>query len=112
MAFTVSSSMNNGIAQVTLTGELDGSVAGQFKNAVEEAAAWNPRRLVLLLQELVYMSSAGLRVLVFARQKMGTHVDLYLVAPQESVQETIEMTGFDQSCIIVDTYDPAVIEAF
>jgi anti-anti-sigma factor len=112
MAFLVSSSMNNGIAQVTLVGELDGSVAGDFKNAVEAAAALNPRRLVLLLQELTYMSSAGLRVLVFARQKMGAHVDLYLVAPQESVQETIEMTGFDQSCIIVDTYDAAVIEAF
>jgi len=112
MAFSVSSSMNNSIAQVTLVGELDGSVAGDFKNAVEAAAALNPRRLVLLLQELTYMSSAGLRVLVFARQKMGAHVDLYLVAPQESVQETIEMTGFDQSCIIVDTYDAAVIEAF
>jgi len=112
MAFSVSNSMNNGIAQVTLVGELDGSVAGDFKNAVEAAAALNPRRLVLLLQELTYMSSAGLRVLVFARQKMGAHVDLYLVAPQESVQETIEMTGFDQSCIIVDTYDAAVIEAF
>ncbi len=112
MAFTVSSSLNNGIAQVNLVGELDGSVAGQFKAAVEEAAGWNPRRLVLLLQDLVYMSSAGLRVLVFARQKMGPTVDLYLVAPQESVQETIEMTGFDQSCIIVDRYDAAVIEAF
>ena len=112
MAFTVSSSMNNGIAQVTLVGELDGGVTGQFKTAVEEAAAWNPRRLVLLLQDLTYMSSAGLRVLVFARQKMGSHVDLYLVAPQESVQETIEMTGFDQSCIIIDTYDPVVIETF
>ena len=111
MAFSVSSDINNGIAKITLVGELDGGVAAEFKTAVESAAAKNARRLVLLMQELSYMASAGLRVLVFARQKMGADLDLYIVAPQASVLETIEMTGFQHSCIILDSYDASVIDA-
>ena len=35
MAFTVTSEIDNGIAKVALAGELDASVAGEFRNAIE-----------------------------------------------------------------------------
>jgi anti-anti-sigma factor len=56
------------------------------------------------------MASAGLRVLVFAKQKMGADADIYMVGVQPSVRSAIEMTGFHQGVIMLDTYDAAQIE--
>ena len=61
-------------ARITLRGELDASSTPQFKETVEKAAAGKPQRLVLLVKELHFMASAGLRVLIFAKQKMGPGV--------------------------------------
>lgn len=111
MAFNVTLQMTDkGIAKVTLSGELDASVAPIFKAEVEKAATQQAKRLVLLMADLEYMASAGLRTLVFAKQKMGANVDIYVVGAQESVIETIQMTGFHHSVIILDTYNAAEIE--
>jgi anti-anti-sigma factor len=110
MAFTSDLEMQNGIAKITLVGELDASVAPIFREKVEAAAAEQPKRVVLLMENLEYMSSAGLRALIFAKQKMGSGVDIYVVAPQEGVRETLDMTGFSNSVIVVDQYDAAEIE--
>ena len=111
MAFNATlETTDNGIAKITLSGELDASTAPDFKTAVEEAAGQNPKRLVLIMNDLEYMSSAGLRVLIFAKQKMGSGVDLYMVGTQELVLDTIKKTGFDQSVYLLDEYDAAQIE--
>ncbi|NEP80328.1 MAG: anti-sigma factor antagonist [Okeania sp. SIO3C4] len=110
MAFTATLETTNGIAKISLSGELDGSTAPVFKEKVEEAAAESPKRLVLMMQDLEYMASAGLRVLIFSKQKMGTGVDIYMVGVQEMVLDTIKKTGFDQSIYLLDEYDAAKIE--
>ena len=111
MAFDASLEMTDtGIAKITLVGELDGSVALDFKKEIENAVAQNAKRLVLLMQDLEYMSSAGLRVLVFTKQKMGRDVDVYVVGVQEQVMEPIKMTGLHYSLVILDEYDAAQIE--
>ena len=112
MAFTATlETTSSGIAKIALSGELDGATASDFKTKVEEAAATNPKKLVLMMQDLEFMASAGLRVLIFAKQKMGTGVDIYMVGVQETVKETITKTGFDQSVYLLDEYDAAKIEA-
>ena len=111
MAFTLKSETKaSGIAVITLTGELDASVAQQLRDAVEQAAQANASRLVLDMTHLDYMASAGLRALVFAKQKMSA-VDIYIVGAHDAVMETIEMTGFHHSVFLLDTYDASVIEA-
>jgi anti-anti-sigma factor len=112
MALTVSSEIAKGIAKITLVGELDASVAGDFRAAIEKAAADHPKRLVLMMSDLQYMASAGLRTLVFAKQKMGSSVEIYCIGVTEPVRETIEMTGFQHSVIMLDAYDAAEIENF
>lgn len=111
MALTADVETTNGIAKITLVGELDASTAPIFKEAVEKAAGIHPKRLVLMMAGLDYMASAGLRVLIFAKQKMGADADIYLVGTQELVLGTIEKTGYDQSVIILPEYDAAQIEA-
>jgi anti-anti-sigma factor len=105
MAFSVTSkTLPDGTAELSLIGELDASVANEFKAAVEKAAAEKAKKLVLVMKDLEFMSSAGLRVLVFAKQKMGTGVDIYVIGAQDAVRDTIEMTGFHHSVIMQDEY--------
>jgi anti-anti-sigma factor len=110
MAFSTNLQISNNIAQITLSGELDASTAPLFKQEVEEAATQNLKRLVLFIHDLKYLSSAGLRVLIFAKQKMGAKVDIYIVGAQEMVQETIENTGFHHSVFMLNEYNAAEIE--
>jgi anti-anti-sigma factor len=111
MPFTVTSAVKNNIAHLVLIGELDAAAAAEFRGAVELVATSQPKRLVLIMDGLVYMASAGLRTLVFAKQKMGPSVDIYMIGVQELVRETLEMTGFQHSVILLDAYDAAEIEA-
>ncbi len=111
MAFNSSLEIEKGIAKITLTGELDAAAAPAFRDEIEKAAARNVKKLVLMLSELDYMASAGLRALVFAKQKMGADADIYVIGAQESVTETLELTGFSSSVIAMESYNAAVIEA-
>ncbi len=63
------------------------------------------KQVVLNLSDLEYMSSAGLRVLIYAKQKMGVGVDIILVGTQPMVQDTLEKTGFNRSVTMVDSAD-------
>lgn len=109
MAFNSILEMDKDIAKISLVGELDASSATLFKTTVEQAAAHQPKELVLFMQDLEYMASAGLRVLIFAKQKMGSEVDIYVVAPQEMVLDTLNKTGFAQSVFIVEEYEVAQV---
>lgn len=110
MSFTAELEVNNSLAKITLSGELDASTAPTFKEKVEEAAQENVNRLVLMMADLEFMASAGLRILIFSKQKMGSEVDIYLISPQEMVLDTLEKTGFHHSVIILDSYDEVELE--
>lgn len=105
MTFTATLKTQNNNAFILLSGDLDASTAAEFKAKIEEAAATEPTDLILDMTSLDYMASAGLRVLIFAKQKMGQAVDIYVVSPQALVQSTIEKTGFHHSVRIVDKYE-------
>ncbi|MEH1782814.1 anti-sigma factor antagonist [Nostoc sp.] len=104
MAFSATLKISNDVAKITLSGELDAMTAPIFKIEVEKAVVEHPKHLVLLMQDLEYMASGGLRVLIFAKQTIDAAADIYIVAPQEMVLETLKKTGFDQSVLIVDEY--------
>ena len=110
MAFQATLEMVNEVAVITLSGELDASVGAQFRDQIELAKAQHARRLALMVKDLEYMSSAGLRVLVFARQKLGPDVDIYLVGAQSQILEPIRQSGLQRSLHTVETYDASVIE--
>jgi anti-anti-sigma factor len=56
------------------------------------------------------MASAGLRSLIFAKQKMGAGVDIFLVGAQPPIVDTLTMTGFHHSVTMLDEYDAATLE--
>ena len=104
MEFNISCEIINSVAKFVLLGELDASSAGIFRTKIEEIAAQGPKRLVLIVKDLTFMASAGLRVLIFAKQKLGTDVPVYIVSPQETILDTLQKTGFQDSVYIVSEY--------
>ena len=99
MSFTATSSRNGGVTVITLTGELDSLTATVLRDEVARAAKGELDKLVLDMTELTYLSSAGLRGLVFARQKMADDVQIVLVGANDSVEQTIRLVGFHQSVV-------------
>jgi anti-anti-sigma factor len=104
MAFDVKLEMDGDDAKITLDGELDAAVAEQFKNTIEKAATHNPSKLVLFMEKLEFMASAGLRVLVFAKQKMGQGVSIYVIGAHGPVLNTLQVSGFHQAVYLQDSY--------
>jgi anti-anti-sigma factor len=106
MALSVVLVANADIAEITLVGELDASTAPLFQAELEKAALSKPRHLVLLVKELEFMASAGIRMLIFGKQKMGRGVDVYVIAPQEPILDTLRRTGLLHSVIVQTEYTP------
>jgi anti-anti-sigma factor len=97
--------VQDGVTTITLAGELDAKSAPEFREEIERSVSAATKRLVLMMKDLDYIASAGLRVLIFARQKMGPGVDIYVVGAQEQVQDTLDKTGFSRSVFSVESYD-------
>jgi len=106
MSFNISVEERPGEATITLAGELDAAAAPQFREVIEKVAEAKPLRLVLMMGEVEFMASAGLRVLIFARQKMGAGVSLYVIGSRGPVLSTLKMSGFHHSVHLQDTYTP------
>lgn len=100
MPFEVKLRIEDKVATMTLAGELDATSAPRFNDAIIDAARNELTRLVLLAEDLSYMSSAGLRCLVFAQQKLPRGSEIVLVGAQPDVAETIRLTGFDRSILM------------
>ncbi|MFI6470483.1 STAS domain-containing protein [Streptomyces sp. NPDC050516] len=102
MSFSATLSVADDIATIVLTGELDASTAPRFHDLIDDAAGSGAGRLEIRAEQLGYLSSAGLRSLVFARQKMGDDVRIALVGAAEPVSRTIRLAGFDHSIELID----------
>lgn len=106
MALNIVIDERPGEATIDLAGELDAASAPRFKEAIEKVAEAKPQRLVLVMDKLEFLASAGLRVLIFARQKMGSGVSLYVIGSRGPVLSTLQMSGFHHSVHLQDTYTP------
>jgi anti-anti-sigma factor len=104
MSFSVKSEIFENYTKLVLEGALDSSTAPQFNEEVQKIIPQNPKELVLDVEKLDFMASAGLRVIIFAKQKLGTAVSLVMVKPQEQLIETLKMTGLIHSVVITEKY--------
>jgi anti-anti-sigma factor len=102
VSFNTNLIRNGNTVVITLDGELDASTASHFRKQVDVAAEGGVERLVLDMANLTYLSSAGLRGLVFARQKMDDGVSIILVQASDEVERTIRMVGFHHSVDFAD----------
>ena len=81
------------VAAFSLAGRLDTYTAPQLENALRDVYD-KVDELVLDLEGLNYISSAGLRVLLSAQKTMNKQGEMKLTHVNESIMEIFEVTGF------------------
>ena len=82
-----------------VSGRLDTSTAPVLDKKICEDVS-ETTNLVLDLKDLVYISSAGLRVLLSAQKRMQKNGSMKLKNVCEEVMEVFEMTGFADILVI------------
>ena len=87
----------NEILAVALDGRLDTTTAPELESFLAEHYG-STKELTINCEKLVYVSSAGLRVLLAAQKKMKGAMKLTGVC--ELVMEVFEMTGFADILVI------------
>lgn len=95
---------NEGTAKIELSGRLDATNAPALQDELKKLIGQPVNRLVFYAKGLEYISSAGLRVIIFAKQKIGADAHIYLIAAAEAVLNVIKMSGLDNFMTIQDAY--------
>lgn len=90
-------------------GHIDSTNSTEFQQAIGEAVEETDRAIVLDCQDLTYISSAGLRVVLLVSkdlQRQGTK--LAICSLQEPVREVFVISGFDRIIPIHESADTAL----
>lgn len=78
---------------VALEGRLDTTTSPELEKELSESLP-GVKELVLDLEKLEYISSAGLRVLLTAQKTMTKQGSMKLIHVNDLVMEILEVTGF------------------
>jgi len=94
------------VSKVRLYGQIDASIAPSLMEELKPLIAQkdNVKKLVFYADELEYIASAGIRAVVFAKQKLGGKVQVYLIGASETIIDVFKMTGIDKFLTIQDTF--------
>jgi anti-anti-sigma factor len=102
MPLILNPSITGNVARLELVGDVDGSTAPLVRDAVDKLLSSSPQALILQVEKVAYMSSAGLRVLIFAKQK-SPNLTIYVVKPQAPIIDTLKKTGFYDGVYVTET---------
>ncbi len=106
----IQTSRHNDIVILTLSGRLDAMNATEYEKAIDDVLGTGTTLLILDLDTLEYVSSAGLRVILKAAKTLYGSGRLALARPQEGVKEILEMTGFSEIMPIHDSVEAAIAD--
>ena len=90
---TITTEKNNDVLTIKLEGRLDTNTAPELEKTVAEKTE-GIKDLVLDMEKLEYISSAGLRVLLATQKKMNKVGSMKVTNVCDVVMEVFEITGF------------------
>ena len=98
-----------GAVIVSVNGRIDAVTSPDLEKFLSEVAAADENILILNLNEVDYISSAGLRViLIVAKQLKIKQGELILAGLQDVVKEVVESSGLDSFLKVFDTAQDAL----
>ena len=90
---TIEKNIENEKVTLTVSGRLDTTTAPELENVLNEVLE-TAKDLVFKLDQLEYISSAGLRVILKAQKAMNTKGSMKLTGVNDSIMEVFDITGF------------------
>lgn len=93
---------------VTLTGELDLYNAEAVRAALLDCCAEEPDLLVIDLEQVRFIDSTALGVLIEARSRMANRGGFRLASPGLETRRALEVSGLDRHFSVHDTTDDAL----
>lgn len=90
---TIEKTTENEKVILTVSGRLDTTTAPELEAALDEVLE-NTKELIFNLENLEYISSAGLRVILKAQKSMNTKGSMKLTGVNDSIMEVFDITGF------------------
>jgi anti-sigma B factor antagonist len=93
---------------LSLAGELDLYNADEVRGALLEACAGEPKVLVVDLEEVTFIDSTALGVLIEARSRMADRSGFRLAAPGLETRRALEVSGLDRHFLVHDTVAEAL----
>lgn len=109
-AFYATQEVDEGIAKVTLSGFLRASAAYTLKGVLDAAIAQNPKKLVLIMNDLYEIAPEGVRAVIFCSEHLGVEVDIYGIGANDAVQGVFRDLDIDEDMTWLGSYDGAIIE--
>jgi anti-anti-sigma factor len=109
LLFDAALDMADGVAQLTLSGDLNVVAEPVFKAQLDKIIAARPQRVVLRMENLQTMSKEAARALGFASAKLTLDEGIYLVAANAQVQAILQSVGVWEECNAMDTYDASAM---
>jgi anti-sigma B factor antagonist len=100
----------DGAVVVSLAGELDLYNAEEVRSALLEACATEPEVLVVDLEEVRFIDSTALGVLIEARSRTANRKGFRLAAPGLETRRALEVSGLDRHFLVHETV-PEALEA-
>ncbi len=89
--------MKSVVKVIRPSGILDGTQANQFKQEISESLAKNAKIILIDFQDVTFMDSSGLGVLVLALKNARTAgCELFLCSINEQIQMLFELTSMNQ----------------
>lgn len=99
--FTVT--YENKILNIDLSTRLDATNAEGLQSDLKGYIGQDVEKMVFSAANLEYISSAGLRVIIFAKQKIGVDAHIFLVGASDAILNVIKMSGLDNFMTIQDS---------
>jgi anti-anti-sigma factor len=89
--------MKTTVKVIRPSGILDGTQASQFRREINESLAKNTKIILIDFQDVTFMDSSGLGVLVLALKNARTAgCELFLCSINEQIKMLFELTSMDQ----------------
>ena len=111
MRISIEWQREGGVVTAALNGRVDSNNADQFQKMMEAGIEPKDKALIMDFEQVSYISSAGLRVVVVMAKKFkGPYRKLVICALSEPIRKLFTMTGLDQAMTVRGTRTEAMDE--
>jgi anti-anti-sigma factor len=99
----------DGVAVLSVAGEIDVATAPSFEKAIDDVLADDPPAVIIDLSEVTFLASAGLQLLVATHERIGESAAFAVVAEGPATSRPIQLTNLDKIFALYAEFDEALV---